>query len=371
MKPWVSWPKTEGTASRQAHCDLPRGTYEREMGKEGFSGPATHLYHPKPPTSWSHIEGPLKPRAFNLNGAAFKHSGPQHAVMVLKNPFVQIRVLHLNESMPTLFRNADGDDLIFLHRGTAEFYSDFGHLSLKEGDYLAIPRASMWRLEIKNPIELLLIEATNDHFQLPEKGLLGEHALFDPAMLDTPCLDDAFLEQKDAATVVIVKREDVFTTISYDYNPLDAVGWHGTLMPMRINWRDFRPVMSHRYHIPPSIHATFVSSRFMVTTFCPRPVESDPGALKLPFYHNNNDYDEVIFYHQGSFLSRDDIGPGMISFHPVGLTHGPHPEAYRKAEENTRTATDEVAVMIDARDYLQVCDDAKPFEQTDYWQSWK
>ena len=123
---------------------------------------------------------------------------------------------------------------------------------------------------------------------------------------------------------------------------------------MRINWRDIRPVMSHRYHVPPSVHSTFVADRFVVCTFVPRPIESDPGALKVPFFHSNDDFDEVIFYHQGEFFSRDNIHPGMMTLHPCGFTHGPHPKAFAAGAKAAKTMTDEVAVMIDARDPLDM-----------------
>jgi homogentisate 1,2-dioxygenase len=149
-----------------------------------------------------------------------------------------------------------------------------------------------------------------------------------------------------------VKRRGAFSTITYPFNPLDAIGWKGNLAPVKLNWRDIRPVMSHRYHIPPSVHSTFVSDRFVVCTFVPRPIESDPGALKVPFFHSNDDYDEVIFYHQGEFFSRDNIHPGMVTWHPNGFTHGPHPKAFAAGAKAAKTMTDEVAVMIDSRDPL-------------------
>ena len=123
---------------------------------------------------------------------------------------------------------------------------------------------------------------------------------------------------------------------------------------MKLNWRDIRPMMSHRYHIPPSVHSTFVADRFVVCTFVPRPIESDPGALKVPFFHSNDDFDEVIFYHAGEFFSRDNIKPGMVTFHPNGFTHGPHPKAFAAGAKAAKTMTDEVAVMIDARDPLDM-----------------
>ena len=128
--------------------------------------------------------------------------------------------------------------------------------------------------------------------------------------------------------------------------------------------------MSHRYHIPPSVHSTFVTERFVVCTFVPRPIESDPGALKVPFYHSNDDYDEVIFYHRGEFFSRDNIKPGMMTFHPSGFTHGPHPKAFAAGAKAAKDSTDEVAVMIDARDGLDLQAAACTTEVTGYAESW-
>src|SRR5205823_9686969 len=143
------------------------------------------------------------------------------------------------------------------------------------------------------------IEATNSHLGLPDRGLLGGHALFDPAMLETPKLDEAFRAQQEAPGEmrVEIKKRGQVSTVTYPYNPLDAVGWHGDLAPVRLNVKAIRPVASHRYHLPPSVHTTFASDRFVVCTFAPRPFETDPGALKVPFFHNNDDYDEVLFYH--------------------------------------------------------------------------
>jgi homogentisate 1,2-dioxygenase len=129
--------------------------------------------------------------------------------------------------------------------------------------------------------------------------------------------------------------------------------------------------MSHRYHLPPSAHTTFVANRFVVCTFAPRPFESDPGALKVPFFHNNDDYDEVLFYHAGDFFSRDNIHPGMMTFHPGGFTHGPHPKALTRMFQQPKPATDEFAVMIDTRDPLDVGTGAAGVEWTGYVDSWK
>lgn len=373
MKQWVHLPRMEGIYSRQAHADLPPGTYEREIGKEGFFGPTTHMHHTHAPTGWTSMEGPLKPHAFDLTKLENLHTCPWQAVPILSNSSTQIRWWHLKSSMDHLVRNGDGDDLLFIHQGSGEFFCDYGHLSLSEGDYLMIPRGTQWRMEITDPLQVLLVEATNSHYRLPEKGLLGPQAIFDPAVLDTPEINEIFKEQYTSTTQwqVRVKRQGQLTTITFPYNPLDAVGWHGTLSPLRLNWRQIRPLMSHRYHLPPSAHTTFVADRFVICTFCPRPMESDPGALKVPFYHSNDDFDEVLFYHQGEFFSRDNIHPGMITFHPSGFIHGPHPGAFKAGTQSGKRETNEVAVMIDTRDPLTIADLPSGIEDPDYVHSWK
>ena len=371
-KNWIEFPHIEGEASRQAHADLPNGSYEREIGREGFFGPATHLYHRHPPTGWTSFDGPLRPRAFDAAKAAEADGVHHTAPVLLSNARVQIRIWACERPMTALARNSDGDELIFVHQGEGELYCDFGHLSYRDGDYIVLPRGTMWRIEPKQRTVALLIEATDSSYKLPDRGILGPHAQFDPAMLDVPKIDAAFRAQADEREwKVVVKRRGELTTITYPFNPLDAMGWKGNLSVVRINWRDIRPVMSHRYHVPPSVHSTFVADRFVVCTFVPRPIESDPGALKVPFFHSNDDFDEVIFYHQGEFFSRDNIHPGMVTFHPCGFTHGPHPKAFAAGTKAAKTMTDEVAVMIDARDPLEMSKAAEAVEDKGYADSWK
>jgi len=365
-------PRIEGICSRQAHADFPEGTYERELGQEGFFGNCTHMIHPHAPTAWTSFEGPLRPRAFDLTKLNTSNTSPWDADMVLSNAQGQLRWWNCHENMHHLVRNADGDELMFIHKGIAELFCDYGHMTIREGDYILLPRGTMWRIEVVEPVAMLLIEATDGAYRLPDKGLVGPHAIFDPAMLDVPVIDEMFkAQQGEHSTKVVIKRRNQLTTVAFPFNPLDAIGWHGNLMPVRINWRDIRPLMSHRYHLPPSAHTTFVAKGFVVCTFCPRPIESDPGALKVPFYHNNDDYDEFLFYHRGEFFSRDNIHPGMTTWHPCGFTHGPHPGAFKKGTDHARKETDEVAVMVDFRHAADVREAMDSIEWKDYVHSWK
>src|SRR5579871_6595586 len=169
MSKYVSFPRIMGQASRQAHADLPAGTYERELGKEGFFGPATHMYHRHPPTGWVSWDGPLRPRAFDLARLMQPGDGasPWKAPQVLANGALDLRFWTIAGKMAALARNADGDQLLFLHSGRGEFFCDYGHLAITAGDYVVIPRGTMWRVESGEPMSVLLIEATGSSFKLP------------------------------------------------------------------------------------------------------------------------------------------------------------------------------------------------------------
>ena len=371
-KNWSGLPVREGETSRQAHCDLPKGTYERELGREGFFGPVTHMHHKHPPTGWTKWEGPLRPHAFDLTKLHSEAISPWLAAPLFYNRDIRLRFWTLNRDMEYLVRNSDGDELLFVHEGEGDLFCDYGHLSFRDGDYLLIPRGTAWRIEVSTPCSFLMIENTDGVLALPDKGFAGYNAIFDPACLDHPKINDRFITQQDENSwQIYVKRTGHISKVTYPFNPLDAVGWHGTNMVLRVNWRDIRPIMSHRYHMPPSVHTTFLGTGCVICTFVPRPIESDPGALKVPFFHNNDDYDEVLFYHRGNFFSRDHIEQGMMTFHPCGFPHGPHPKALAKSQKDPAKETDEVAVMIDSRRPLKMVDSLCLAEDLDYVNSWK
>ncbi|WEM44274.1 homogentisate 1,2-dioxygenase (plasmid) [Photobacterium sp. DA100] len=373
MRQWFQFPITEGEASRQAHCDLPEGTFERECGREGFFGPASHMYHRHPPTGWIDWDGPLRPRAIDTNQIPSEGASPWDASLILFNNNLKFRVWHCDRAMEDLARNGDGDEVLFIHHGCGDLFCDYGHMTFRDGDYIVLPRATSWRIEPKAPVTMLLIEATNSAYQMAERGIVGQHAVYDPAVLEYARINDAFLHQQNDNRYwkVQLKARNQLNTITYPYNPLDAQGWKGNLTAFKLNWRDIRPLMSHRYHLPPSAHTTFVADGFVICTFVPRPIESDPNALKVPFYHNNDDFDEVLFYHRGNFFSRDNIEAGMITHHPCGFSHGPHPKALAASMTAPKKETDEVAVMIDARWPLEVAPLPDGAENTNYVFSWQ
>ena len=233
-----------------------------------------------------------------------------------------------------------------------------------------MPRGTVYRLAPTSPTRFLTIEAFSE-LRFPERGMLGQHALFDPAVLKVPTPEAGSSLAPNAAgeyELRILRCGEV-TRVFYASCPLNTVGWKGTLAVTQLNVRDIRPVLSDRYHLPPSAHCTFVMRDAVVCTFLPRPLENgDPRAMKVPFYHSNIDFDEVIFYHRGQFFSRVGISAGMLTLHPQGIAHGPQPNA--NARTTAATHTDEIAVMLDTRNPLEVLHAAQPTEQNEYWKSW-
>lgn len=374
-----------GTTSRQAHVSLPPGTVEEEHGRDGFYGPASHLYRLHAPTAWTSVEGPAVHRAYDtrlLDDGAPDDPAPDGEdqlwpTALLGNHQVSIGFQRYEHGRPEFRRDADGDELFFVHEGTGRLRTEYGPLDYRPGDYLVVPRGTTYRFEVATPTSLLVIEALGSRFRLPDRGLLGRHALFDPAMLEVPEAE-AFDEAGDHT--VVVKRHGEHTIVRYPFHPCDVVGWKGDLAPMRLNVADFRPVTSPHFHLPPSVHSTWVADGFVVCTFAPRPMEEDPEALRLPFFHRNVDYDEVIFYHRGEFFSRAGIDEGMLTFHPSGLHHGPQPSARERdavaaaasppGAAPLRRMADEYAVMIDTRSPLSPAPSAASCEVDGYAQSW-
>lgn len=361
-------PYIRGLVTQQAHVSVPKDTFEEEYARNGFTGNYAHLYRSAPPTNWVEIEGPLRPRAYDLRNLAQESNFPANRSPFLSNQDARLSFVELVEAMPYYFRNADGDDLFFVHKGAGRLETDFGPLQYAEGDYLLIPRGTVYRFTPRDPSKFLLIESSSE-LRFPERGMLGQHALFDPAMVRVPTPEAQAPSLGEQRFQLKVKRCDEITTITYPSNPINTVGWKGTLSVLQLNVKDIRPVLSDRYHLPPSAHTTFVANNFVVCTFLPRPLENgDPEAMKVPFYHSNIDFDEVLFYHSGQFFSREGIAPGMVTFHPQGIHHGPQARAVERSRE--AKATNEVAVMIDTRNPLFPAAEAEKSEIKEYWRSW-
>lgn len=357
--------KASGVYTKQAHVKIPEGLYEEEHGRKGFFGRVSHLYHENKPTDWSHIVGDLKPR--NLPSIFNENDLQNQFIKILYNHDVEIYLGTLTKNPETFFRNADHDEMIFIHEGEGRIETTYGHVPFVKGDYIIIPRGTTYKTYISKACRILKIESKSE-FEEPSRGILGPNALYDQTAKFVP--EAAIGSENDKKDYIIhIKHQGKITRVAYPFNPLDVVGWKGSVYPWKLSIYDYCPINSHRYHIPPSGHTTFVCKNFVVCSFVARPLEyTSEGVLKVPFYHSNIDYDEVLFYHQGDFFSRDNIEAGAITFHPQGINHGPHPKAFAKANE--KEFTDEFAVMIDARNSLLMTEHFTRFENNSYWKSW-
>ncbi|MEY4615811.1 MAG: hypothetical protein RJB66_771 [Pseudomonadota bacterium] len=362
---------SQGRHTTQGHKGIPSGHFEEEQGRKGFFGPVSHLIKPKPSTRWTDIEGPLRPQLFDLVKMPQKFNTWQR---LLFNNDISVYYLWTDPASAQTeqaIRNADGETLYFCHQGAGSILTEYGLLTYEKGSYILMPKCVMHTFLPTDVCQFLVIESKNGMYREPERGMVGRGAFYDPAAFGIPDLEKSHQMLKDRqlkVKQVSVKRQDQITNFKYSDCVFDTVGWKGDFFPVTLHVRDLMPMLSARVHLPPSAHTTFASNGFVVCTFLPRPLESDTDALKVPFYHQNIDYDEVLFYHDGNFFSRDNLHAGMMSFHPAGFPHGPHPKAVQNI--NNKTHTDEYAVMIDTWNPLIVDNPLQTVEVPEYWQSW-
>ncbi len=358
---------SKGTVAKQAHVGIPEGTYEEEHGREAFAGRASHLYRKHPPTAWTRLDGHLRPRAFDLNEVK-----PEDAVdtdgfwqLIAGNEDVRLFVSRRSDPMPYFLRDADGDVCYFVHRGEGTIETDYGPLDYRQGDYVVIPKGTTHRVVPRASESFFFIIEGTGEYRIPERGLMGRHAQFDPGVLVVPDPDP---HDEEGEFEVRVKRDGKFSSLWFAWHPLDVVGWQGDLCPVKLNVLDHRPVYSPSYHMPPSAHCTFENDGFVICSFVPRPLEEDPAVLKVPFYHANIDADEVLFYHSGNYFSRAGIDMGYMTLHPQGVHHGPQPAAIEAAK--TKERTDEIAVMVETHRPLVPTAEAEAVVITEYETSW-
>lgn len=362
---------SQGIHTKQAHKGIPEGCVEEEQGRKGFYGHVSHLIKKKGSTRWKTIDGPLKPRMFDLVKA--DRSGKRQRLLFNHDIAIHSQWVFPNEAKNlTAFRNADADSLYFCHLGKGELLTEYGLLTYRPGDYIVIPKCFAHIFLPAEDSQLLLIENFTGDFREPDRGIAGKNAVYDTAQLGLPDLAamQEYLKKNGLRCLdVEVKHTEEMTHFQYEDCIFDILGWKGDLFPFKLNMDQLMPLMSHRAHLPPSAHTTFVAPNFVVCSFVPRPIESDEDALKVPFYHQNIDYDEVLFYHNGDFFSRSNLHSGMMSFHPAGFPHGPHPKAFEKIKSIQFTS--EYAVMIDTRRPLQRDASIDGIELADYWKSWQ
>ena len=343
---------SKGKNTRQAHVGIPAGTFEEEHGRETFFGRASHLYRTHPPTAWTRIDGPLRPRALDLNEMKPEDSTDAGATwqLVAGNEDVRLFVSRRAAAMPYFLRDADGDVCYFVHRGTGTIETDYGPLSYEKGDYVIVPKGTTHRIVPESDDNFFFVIEGAGEFRIPERGLMGRHAQFDPGVLEVPDPDP---HDEAGEFEVRVKRDDSFTSLWFAWHPLDVVGWQGDLCPVKLNVLQHRPVYSPSYHMPPSAHCTFKNEGFVICSFVPRPLEEDPA---------------VLFYHSGDYFSRAGIDEGYMTIHPQGVHHGPQPAAIEASK--TKERTDEIAVMVETENPLVLSSDAEAVVITEYETSW-
>jgi homogentisate 1,2-dioxygenase len=379
-----------GDIPRKRHAQFrqPDGSLYAEelMGEHGFSGESSLLYHRHPPTAMVHAEPvapaddvdaalrpnePLLPRHFRTHDLATGGDLVAGRHLLLANDDVRLSYVAA-ESTSEHYRNALGDELVYVESGGATLESVYGALVVSTGDYCVVPAGTThrWVPDTGSTTRALVVEARG-HVGPPARyisprGQFLEHAPYSERDLRAPTEP---LLADDDQTPVLIRHRDGLTRFTYAHHPFDVVGWDGCVYPYAMSIYDFEPIVK-RFHAPPPVHQTFEGPRFVVCSFCPRPFDFDPTAIAVPYNHANVDSDEVLFYVEGDFMSRQGSGIalGSISLHPSGFIHGPQPGSVEAALGRQRT--DEYAVMIDTFRPLALGPSAGNIEDRDYAWSW-
>jgi homogentisate 1,2-dioxygenase len=378
---------------RHTQFRKPDGSlYAEELfGEEGFSGVYSLLYHQFPPTRVSAIarHGSVCHQAWPQETHRHHHL-KTHDAEPAGDPIEGRRVLMYNhdcalsiarptERMDYFYRNAQADELLFIHEGRGVLETTFGVLPYREGDYLHIPRGTTWRMVPADGAghdtpttgqRMLVIEAFGGPIQPPKRyrnefGQLLEHSPYCERDLRPPSELPIHEERGDYHVRVKVNGEVM--DYGFDFHPLDVVGWDGYLYPYAFNIEDFEPITG-RVHQPPPVHQTFEGPNFVVCSFCPRKLDYHPLSVPVPYNHSNIDSDEMIYYVSGNFGSRRGIEVSSITLHPRGIPHGPHPGTVEKSLGAERT--EELAVMVDTFRPLTLSADAERYDDPHYPFSW-
>jgi homogentisate 1,2-dioxygenase len=374
-----SIPQKRHTMHRKEDGTLYR---EQVMGTKGFSGIQSILYHHHPPTSMKKValhssynpefesQGALRHRHFFTNRALRYGDPVSGRQYVLGNTDLLIGISQPTESMDYFYRNAVGDELLFVHMGSGKIESIFGTLNYRKGDYIIIPIGSIYRIVPDSAETKFLVIEANSTISTPKRyrndfGQLLEHSPFCERDIRGPERLEIFTEM--GLFEIRTKSRGYLHSHFLDHHPLDVVGWDGFLYPWIFNIEDFEPITG-RIHMPPPIHQTFEGDHFVVCSFVPRLFDYHPEGIPAPYFHSNVDSDEVLYYVAGNFMSRKGIEEGSITLHPSGIPHGPHPGKIEASIGKKETL--ELAVMIDTFHPLQVVKGTSEWEDPDYPYSW-
>jgi len=292
-------------------------------------------------------------------------------VPVLVNNDCHIVLASPQQSMTDYFyKNTDADELIFVHEGSGKVLTQYGQLPFSYGDYIILPRGTIYQIHFDTPVNRLFIVESFSPLRFPKRymsrfGQLMEHSPYCERDIRPP--QDLLTIDQQGDFLIRAKKKGMLYGLHYGTHPFDVVGWDGCCYPYIFSIHDFEPITG-RVHMPPPIHQTFETNSFVVCSFVPRLYDYHPQAIPAPYNHSNIDSDEVIYYVDGDFMSRKSVTRGMITLHPAGIPHGPHPGAVQKSIGAKETK--ELAVMVDTFRPLMLTKQALDIENQGYVMSW-
>jgi homogentisate 1,2-dioxygenase len=374
------FPHKRHTVYRQADGSL---FHEQLFGTVGFDGMSCLMYHINPPTVVKEVRGQKNIAPEIADGISLSMRSLMGANIEPKDDFLESRTPVLvnsdcyielaapKKSMKDYFyKNADADEIIFIHKGAGKLKTQLGNIDFSYGDYLLIPRGMIYQMTFDNEDNRLFIVQSFNPVYTPKKyrnwfGQLLEHSPYCERDIRPPHELETHNEKGDF--LIRIKKQDILHDYIYGSHPFDVVGWDGFNYPYAFSIHDFEPITG-RVHMPPPIHQTFETTGFVLCSFVPRMYDYHPDAIPAPYNHSNIDSDEVLYYVDGDFMSRNHIEKGQITLHPGGLPHGPHPGAYERSIG--KKETQELAVMVDTFKPLKMTKQALNIEVKDYNKSW-
>lgn len=356
---------------------------EQLFSTEGFSSDYSLLYHIYPPTQIIRVEEPVDVKPKPATDNILKHRSFQgfnvkpeadylkSRKIVLFNNDVQLSLASPQQSTKGYFyKNADADEVIFIHEGTGTLKTQYGQLPFSYGDYIVVPRGTIYQIDFNTPDNRLFIIESFSPVTFPKRyqsryGQLLEHSPFCERDIRKP--QDLITIDETGEFLIQVKKKGLLYNFWYANHPFDVVGWDGCDYPYALSIHDFEPITG-RVHQPPPVHQTFDAHNFVICSFVPRLYDYHPESIPAPYNHSNIDSDEVLYYVDGDFMSRKHVTRGMITLHPAGIPHGPHPGAVEKSIGAKETK--ELAVMVDTFHPLFMTQDAQNIEDANYVMSW-
>ncbi len=379
--------QTLGSIPHKRHTQFrkPDGSLysEQLFSTEGFSNDYSLLYHTYPPTQIISTDEPvnvipkvaeekmLKHRSFEGFNIAPEADYLKSRKAVLINNDCQVVLASPQKSTTSYFyKNADADEMIFIHEGSGKVFTQYGELVFGYGDYIVIPRGTIYQIHFDTTVNRLFIVESFSPIRYPKRytssnGQLLENSPFCERDIRTPKNLQTIDEKGDF--LIQTKKKGILYGLHYATHPFDVVGWDGCCYPYIFSIHDFEPITG-RVHQPPPVHQTFDAHNFVVCSFCPRLYDYHPDAIPAPYNHSNIDSDELLYYVAGDFMSRKNVTRGMITLHPAGIPHGPHPGAVEKSIG--KKETQELAVMVDTFHPLQLTEEALKIENKGYTMSW-